>query len=78
MRFELVEEKHRGEIQYIGKCPDLGEGYFVGVVLDEPFGNSNGCVKGVKYFETDKLYGLFRRPSDLNVGDFPELDIDEI
>lgn len=30
---------------------DLGNGFFVGVKLDEPFGNGNGFVKGVKYFE---------------------------
>ena len=29
---------------------DLGNGYYVGVLLDEPFGTSNGTVKGVKYF----------------------------
>lgn len=29
---------------------DLGYGYFVGVKLDEPYGDSNGVIKGVKYF----------------------------
>lgn len=40
----------RGEICFVGKVPDLGAGYFVGVRLDEPFGTSNGVIKGVKYF----------------------------
>jgi dynactin complex subunit len=29
---------------------DLGNGYYIGVKLDEPYGDSNGIVKGVKYF----------------------------
>ena len=30
---------------------DLGNGFYVGILLDEPYGNSNGKVNGVKYFE---------------------------
>jgi tubulin-folding cofactor B len=41
----------RGRVEYVGKIMDLGQGYYVGVKLDEPYGNSNGVVKGVKYFE---------------------------
>lgn len=77
-RCELIEEKHRGAIVYVGKVPDLGEGYFVGIELDEPWGNTDGTIKGVSFFETSAKYGLFRRPGDIQVGDFPELDIDEI
>ena len=40
----------RGEIRFVGKIMDLGQGFYVGVKLDEPFGNSDGVVKGVKYF----------------------------
>jgi len=32
---------------------DLGNGYYIGVRLDEPYGNSNGTVKGIKYFLAD-------------------------
>lgn len=39
----------RGEVKFVGKIMDLGKGYFVGVKLDEPMGNSNGTVNGVKY-----------------------------
>lgn len=42
----------RGSIAYVGKVVDLGPGFYVGVKLDEPYGNSNGKVKGVKYFES--------------------------
>jgi tubulin-folding cofactor B len=50
---------------------DLGKGFYVGVRLDEPFGDSNGVVKGVKYFECSDKYGIFVRPNTLEVGDFP-------
>ncbi len=67
----------RGEVKFVGKIMDLGQGYFVGVKLDEPFGNSNGMVKGVKYFEAGDKFGIFVRPNALEIGDFPELDIDD-
>lgn len=41
-RCELVEDGHRGEICYIGKIPDLNEGYYVGIRLDEPYGMNDG------------------------------------
>lgn len=44
---------------------DLGNGYFVGILLDEPYGDSNGSVKGVKYFEADNKYGIFIRPNKI-------------
>lgn len=69
---------NRGEVQYVGKVPDMGEGYFVGIQLDEPFGKNNGTFNGVKYFECLAKYGIFVRPDEINVGDYPELDIDEI
>lgn len=64
-------------MRYVGKIMDLGNGYFVGVLLDEPFGNGNGSVKGVKYFEAGEKYGTFVRPNTLEIGDFPVLDIDD-
>ena len=77
-RCELVNEKIRGEIAYIGKVPDLGDGYFVGIQLDEPFGNINGSFNGVKYFDVLDKYGIFKRPDEIEVDDFPEEDIDEL
>lgn len=32
----------RGEIKYVGKVSDLGIGYWIGIKLDEPSGDSNG------------------------------------
>ena len=73
----MLEMNHRGEIKYIGKIAELGEGYFVGIKLDEPFGKNSGSVKGVKYFECAESYGLFVRPNKIEEGDFPELDLDD-
>jgi tubulin-folding cofactor B len=67
----------RGEVKFVGKIMDLGQGFFVGVKLDEPFGNSNGVVNGVKYFEASDKFAIFVRPNALEIGDFPELDIDD-
>jgi len=44
---------------------DKGNGYFVGVKLDEPYGDSDGSVKGVKYFEAPSKYAIFVRPNNL-------------
>lgn len=77
MRCRITDLNRRGEVKYVGKIEGLGDGFFVGVKLDEPFLNSDGIVKGVKYFECPKKYGMFVRPNKLEVGDFPELDLDD-
>lgn len=56
---------------------DLGVGFFVGVLLDEPYGDSNGIIKGVKYFEAPDKYAKFVRPNLIEIGDFPVLDLDD-
>ena len=63
----------RGEVKFVGKVPELGPGFWVGVILDEPTGDSDGSVKGKKYFETNggAKFGLFVRPKEMRVGDFP-------
>ena len=35
-RCRLVEKGHRGTIKYIGRVPEVGKGYYVGILLDEP------------------------------------------
>lgn len=78
MRCELILEKYRGVIQYIGEVPELGDGYFIGVTLDEPWGNCDGGVNGVKYFDSFSKYAVFRRPDEIVFGDYPVLEIEEI
>ena len=70
----LGDGTRRGEVKYVGKVGDLGYGYFVGVLLDEPMGDCDGTYKGKKYFECNKNYGIFVRPTYIKCGDFPPVD----
>ena len=74
----MTSDNHRGEVRYVGRVQDLGQGYYVGVKLDEPYGMNDGSVKGVKYFDCPNKYGIFLRPSKLMTGNYPELDFDEL
>ena len=58
---EKEEERNRGEVKYVGKMPDLGLGYYVGIQLDEPYGMNDGSYKGVQYFTCPNKYGMFLR-----------------
>jgi tubulin-folding cofactor B len=55
----------------------MGLGYFVGIQLDEAKGTNNGSVGGFPYFQCPYKFGVFLRPSEIEVGDFPASD-DEI
>ena len=72
-RCEAVGGK-RGEVKYVGKVTGLEKGYWAGIQLDEPIGDNDGSIKGKKFFECPMKFGLFVRPSDLKVGDYPEID----
>ena len=75
-RCEIVIGSRRGEVKYIGTIPELAPGYWIGVQLDEPTGDSDGKVKGKKYFEVagGSKFGIFIRPKDAKYGDFPPID----
>ena len=85
-RCQVLKTKTRGEVKYIGKVPEKAPGYWVGVLLDEPLGDSNGKysinlmdrIKKKSYFEAEMKYGVFARPSEIEVGDFPPEDLDII
>ena len=64
----------RGEVKYVGKCKELVHGFFIGIALDEPLGDNNGCIKGVKYFEAQDNYGIMVRPNYVKVGKYPPID----
>ena len=76
MRCEVVIGSRRGEVKYVGPVPELAPGYWIGVQLDEPTGDSDGKAKGKQYFEAvgGTKFGLFIRPKDANFGDFPPID----
>ena len=64
----------RGEVKYVGKCKELGHGFFIGIALDEPLGDNNGTLKGVKYFEAENNYGIMVRPNYVKVGNYPPIN----
>ena len=70
-RCEIFPGGRRGEIKYVGDAPNLGEGIWIGVALDEPLGKNDGTVKGKRYFTCIVNHGVMVRPSNVTVGDFP-------
>lgn len=41
-RCKRLEKGHRGQVVYIGRVPEVGKGYYLGLKLDEPFGKNDG------------------------------------
>lgn len=69
-------DARRGTVSFIGPVPEIpGLGSWIGVTLDEPTGKNDGSVKGKRYFECGKNYGVFVRPERCEVGNFPPLDL---
>eukprot|EP00397_Hematodinium_sp_SG-2012_P042642 GEMP01047211.1.p1 GENE.GEMP01047211.1~~GEMP01047211.1.p1 ORF type:complete len:122 (+),score=26.81 GEMP01047211.1:39-404(+) len=69
-----VPLRGRGEIIYVGQPAGL-QRTFLGVKLDEPYGNSDGTfLDGVRYFETHEKYGIYIAPTEVDIGDFPPVD----
>ena len=74
-RCKLNVGDRRGEVKFVGKVAGNGAGYWIGILLDEPTGDSNGTVKSHQYFAAGDKCAAFVRPNDVTVGDFPEVDI---
>ena len=66
--------KKRGEVLYIGKVQELANGYWIGVRLDEPSGDSDGTFNSNVYFVCAENYGKFYRPNEIEMGNFPVED----
>ncbi|KOO32623.1 hypothetical protein Ctob_013926 [Chrysochromulina tobinii] len=54
-------ERH-AEVMFVGKIPELANGYWVGVEYDMPVGKNDGSVKGRRCFECAPGFGA---PDDL-------------
>lgn len=78
-RCQVQPGARRGEIAFIGLIDELGGGgHWVGIILDEPMGKTDGTVQssGVRYFEAPgPNRGGFFRGKNVEAGDFPEIDI---
>lgn len=68
--------ERRGVLRYVGKIPQIpGDSIWAGVELDEPLGKNDGSIKGVRYFSCGMKFGVFAKPVNVEVGDFPPLDV---
>lgn len=68
--------ERRGEVKFVGPVAEIKghQSMWVGIELDEPLGKNNGTIQGVRYFQAKPNHGSFAKPSNVEVGDFPELD----
>jgi len=74
-RCEVNPGGRRGEIKYVGKVGAVKNGTMLGIALDEPQGMNDGTRSGIHYFDCKgENYGVFSRPENVNVGDYPEED----
>jgi tubulin-folding cofactor B len=73
-RCECQPGNRRGKVVFIDET-FFAPGVWVGVEFDEPVGKHTGTVAGKKYFECPDKHGAFLHPKNLEVGDFPEIDL---
>lgn len=83
-RCQVQPGSRRGTISYVGAVPELDKrpgSCWVGVTFDEPVGKTDGTATNkttqqqTRYFEAMPGYASFVRGKNVEVGDFPELDL---
>ena len=57
----------KGKVQYVGKIPTIGKGWWIGVQYDEAVGKNDGSVKGERFFTCPPNYGGFLRPDKVRL-----------
>ncbi|WFD33324.1 hypothetical protein MCUN1_000137 [Malassezia cuniculi] len=63
-----------GEVLFVGQT-SFAQGLWVGIHLDERIGKNDGSVQGKRYFECEPGYGLFVRPSQVQLEETPSAAI---
>lgn len=84
-------QRRRGTVRYVGPFdPNAGpdddvllksqdNAAWVGVEFDEPVGKNDGSVKGGRrYFRCRNRHGGFVKAEKVEVGDFPELGLEDL
>lgn len=61
----------KAEVRFVGKIPEIGKGYWVGVQYDDPVGRNDGSVKGRRCFECTHDFGGFLRPNHIRIDPTP-------
>ena len=51
--------------QYIGRVPEIGKGYWIGVEFETPEGKHDGSIGTVTYFQAKHAHGSFVRPDHI-------------
>ena len=86
-RCQVQPGSRRGTVSYVGAVPELDKrpgSFWVGVTFDEPVGKTDGTAtdrstkkhqQKTRYFEAMPGYASFVRGKNVEVGDFPELDL---
>lgn len=74
-RCEVRPGGKRGCVRFVGRCPGLPLGFWIGVEYDEPVGKNNGIVKGTRYFTCEQGFGGMARPANVTIGDYPPEEI---
>jgi hypothetical protein len=54
-----------GLVQYVGEVKSLGAGLWVGVLFDDPVGDSDGRVAGKRIFKCPPKHSGFFKPTDI-------------
>ena len=60
-QYVAVANKGSGVVAYVGPTC-MGEGEWVGVLLEDRVGKNDGSINGTRYFQCPPEYGLFVRP----------------
>ncbi|RDD38595.1 Dynactin subunit 1 [Trichoplax sp. H2] len=74
-KVEVPGRGYIGTVAYIGST-SFAPGKWVGIILDEPKGKNNGTVQGKRYFTCEDNFGMFVRPTQINIlEEVPSTDV---
>jgi len=63
VKVETEEKVRDATVMYIGRVPEIGPGFWIGVEFEQPEGKHDGSLGGVQYFTCAAPHGSFLRPN---------------